>query len=524
MNGARNYLLAVAALAGLFLAACSAPTSAPVPPAGRGRALRLDESRWELQTLNGAPLVAGSAIDIRFVNQDEIGGSVDCNGYGGTYSRSDEGDFRLTDRVHHTEFACERLAAADSQETAYYQALAAAAAYGVLTTDDGPPALTFYDENGAPLLAFHEREAPLLDAALAGDWLLQELNGDPLLPGTQIRLGFDQDRYDVLVDGYGGCNLYGGTLDAANEGSLRAGEIFHHERNCHEPPGVMLQERAYLDALQAATGYEAGDDALVMADESGEVRLRFRRQEDAVADAATLPGSAWRLTSASGELPAAETALVFLDGSLGLARYDGCAGYLFSYQAGGDQGDSDDFRIFGGQALPNEGCADPGEALAYVLPDGYVHRFGLEDKVLTLLFDDGRELVYEPLPGDGALEGGEWRLLAFVTVEALDVPFPRVTAPQPDLPPRLRFEAGSVRGNAGCNDFSAPYEATGNDLSFGELVVTEMICEGPAELVAQEERWLAELVQAGRALVAGDLLWIETGDDRALLLARAAGE
>jgi heat shock protein HslJ len=215
--------------------------------------------------------------------------------------------------------------------------------------------------------------------------------------------------------------------------------------------------------------------------------------------------------------------MVFLDDSLGLARYGACAGYLFSYRAGADEGDSDDFRIFGSQALPNVGCPDPGEALDTVLPDGYVHSFALEGNTLTLLFEDGRELVYEPLPGDPGLEGGEWQLLAFVTVEALDVPFPRITAPQPDLPPRLRFEGGSLQGSAGCNDFSAPHADDGASLSVGEMVVTEVICEGPAELIIQEERFLAELPQAGRVLVAGDLLWIETGDDRALLLSRVAG-
>lgn len=524
MNGPRRFRLVCAALVALLLAACSPSRTDRVPAAERGRALRLDESRWELQTLNGAPLVAGASIDIRFVNNDEIGGSVDCNGYGSTYRRSDEGDFRLTDRVHHTEFDCERLAEADSQEAAYYEVLARAASYGVVTTDGGPPALTFYDEAGVPLLTFHEREAPLLDAALAGDWFLEELNGDPLLPGTQIRVSFEQDRYDVLADGYAGCNYYGGPVAQASEGMLRMDALEMSARDCPAPAGVMLQERAYLDELQAAAVYEVSGVALAVAGESGEVLLRFRRQDEAAADAAALPGSAWRLVSASGEPPAAEIEFVFLDGRLGLARHDGCAGYLFSYQAGGEGSASDDFRVFGGQALPNVGCPDPGEALAYVLPDGYVRSFGLTGSTLTLLFDDGRELAYEPLARGATLEGGEWALLAFVTVEELDIPFPRVAAPQPDLPPRLRFESGGVRGTAGCNDFTAPYETTGGTLSVGALEVSEMVCEGPAELMAQEERFLAEFPQAGRALVAGNLLWIETGENRALLFARSPGE
>lgn len=526
MNRIPIGLLALATIAGLCLAACAGPLDDPAPvpspAADRGRALNLDESRWELQTLNGAPLLSGTSITARFVNGVEMGGEVDCNSYGTTYSTGDGGEFRLTGRVHHTEFACDRSAQADSQEVAYYEALARVASYGVVTIDDDPPALTFYNEAGVPLLAFHEREAPRLDAALAGDWLLQELNGDPLLPGTQIRLAFAQDRYDVLVDGFSGCNFYGGPALQAMEGLLRMEQVEMTARDCPAPAGVMLQEKAYQDALQAAATYEVSDDTLIIAGESGEVLLRFRRQEDAVADAEALPGSAWRLNLAFGEPPAAETVVVFLDDSLGLARYDGCAGYLFSYRAGGD--DADDFRIFGSQALPNVGCPDPGEALQYVLPDAFVHSFGLEGDYLILLFENGHELVYGPLPDGAPLEGGDWRLLAFVTVEELDVPFPRVAAPQPDLPPRLRFEAGTVQGHAGCNDFSAPYEVGDGALAVGDLVVTDMLCEGPAELMAQEERFLAELAQAGRALVAGDLLWIETGENNALLFDRTAGD
>jgi heat shock protein HslJ len=517
-------------LVALLLAGCNGATTPdppePVPLRERGEPLPLDETRWELQTMRGEPLVPESAITIHFVNTNEISGGVDCNSYATTYTAGGAAGFRLTERIHRTQFDCPRPPAAGEQEAAFYEALAAAGSYGVLPGDETPAVLTFYDVGDSPLLTFHERQAPALDPALAGDWVLQSLDGSAPLPATQIRLSFDSDRYDVRVGGYAGCNIYGGTLLRASEGRLQVAEIFSNARDCHEPPGIMLQEQAYHDALGEITAYDLSGDQLSLFAESDAARLVFTREEAGVADPAALPGTAWRLLSAFGDTPAAETIVIFLDESLGLARYDACAGYLFSYRAGGDDTMSDDLAIFGGQALPNEDCPDPGPAIDYVLPDGYVHSFRLAESTLSLLYQNGRELVYEPLPAGTALEGGEWRLLAFVTVADLDIPFPRVTAPQPDLPPRLHFDEGGVRGYTGCNDVIASYEigAGTQVLTMGELEVTEEQCEGPAELLAQETRFLEDLATAGRYLLAPGTLWLETGDDSALLFARLGGD
>lgn len=537
MKEARPATLSVALLllTVVLLGACSGPSSTaepvPTPLPARGEMLPLDESRWELQSLRGEGLVPETVVTIRFVNSSEIAGAVDCNSYASTYEAGGAVGFRLTSRVHFTQFDCPRSPAGLTQESSYYEALAAAGGYGVQRPAAQPAILTLYDATGAPLLTFHERQAPALDPALAGDWLLQTIDGSQTLPGTQLRLSIDSDRYDVRIDGYAGCNLYGGTLLQASAGSFQVAEVFSNARDCVEPPGVMLQEQAYHDALQAVASYTFSGDTLTLTAASGPASLIFARDEGAVADPGALPGTTWRLTSAFGETPAADTVLIFLDGALGLARYDGCAGYLFSYQAGGESGVSDDLTIFGAQALPNEGCPDPGQALAYVLPDGYVHSFRVDESGLSLLFENSRELFYEPLESGESLEGGEWVLLAFVTVAELDILVPRVTAPQPDLPPRLRFEAGTLRGNAGCNDYLAPYEipAGTSELVVGEMVATEMVCEAPAELMAQERNYLAALANASRTFVAADLLWLETGESSALLFARdlndaAAGE
>jgi len=53
----------------------------------------------------------------------------------------------------------------------------------------------------------------------------------------------------------------------------------------------------------------------------------------------------------------------------------------------------------------------------------------------------------------------------------------------PDKKPELRFDIPGARvsGNTGCNSLSGPVNISGNTLSFGALVTTEMACKGNGE-------------------------------------------
>lgn len=59
------------------------------------------------------------------------------------------------------------------------------------------------------------------------------------------------------------------------------------------------------------------------------------------------------------------------------------------------------------------------------------------------------------------------------------------------------FSDGQISGLASCNDYSGSY-TVGDDGSFkvGELVVTEMACSGPEDIMVQEQRFLDALMAA----------------------------
>jgi len=108
--------------------------------------------------------------------------------------------------------------------------------------------------------------ADLLDT----EWVLIALNGNALIEDTQITLNFEQ----VSLDGSAGCNTYGGSYTASEDG-LRLSGVYATEMACPEPKGILDQEKAYLDALNAAARYRVDGDRLEVYDEAGAEILVF---------------------------------------------------------------------------------------------------------------------------------------------------------------------------------------------------------------------------------------------------------
>jgi heat shock protein HslJ len=101
-------------------------------------------------------------------------------------------------------------------------------------------------------------------------WLLQELNGGPVLEGTLLTAEFSSAQ----IVGLAGCNSF----NAPWQGSLSSfslGEASVTRSTCPEPEGVMEQESAYLAALAASTQGEITDGQLVLSSPDGGVILRY---------------------------------------------------------------------------------------------------------------------------------------------------------------------------------------------------------------------------------------------------------
>ncbi len=91
-----------------------------------------------------------------------------------------------------------------------------------------------------------------------GTWKLVSLNGNPVIEGTGLTLGFEEDR----VFGNSGCNSFGGSY-ALNGSSLEFDELATTLMACADE-AVMAQESSYLAALNAVETMEAGEEGLVL--------------------------------------------------------------------------------------------------------------------------------------------------------------------------------------------------------------------------------------------------------------------
>ncbi len=73
---------------------------------------------------------------------------------------------------------------------------------------------------------------------------------------------------DGSFNGNGGCNKFFGNLETTDDG-ISMGEIGSTRMAC--PPEIMDLETAFLQALQATTGFELGDQSLRLVSAEGDV-------------------------------------------------------------------------------------------------------------------------------------------------------------------------------------------------------------------------------------------------------------
>jgi heat shock protein HslJ len=108
-------------------------------------------------------------------------------------------------------------------------------------------------------------------------WILQSLYGRAPLEDTSITLNFSEGF------GYGeaGCNPYFNGDETMKykisaHGALKI-YFVNAVRLCPSPPGIMEQEKTYLDALHSVARYTLREDRLELKDESGDIILVFTK-------------------------------------------------------------------------------------------------------------------------------------------------------------------------------------------------------------------------------------------------------
>ena len=83
--------------------------------------------------------------------------------------------------------------------------------------------------------------------------------------------------------------------------------------------------------------------------------------------------------------------------------------------------------------------------------------------------------------------------------------------------PTITFGGGQAFGSASCNYWGAAYTVDGNNLSFGEVEITEIMCETPSGIMAQEDAFVQLLNEAERFDIQDNRLTIFTSSAETLV-------
>lgn len=225
-------------------------------------------------------------------------------------------------------------------------------------------------------------------------WILTSLYGSDLLAGTNITLEFAHGR----ASGFAGCNAYGGPYTATVAGALETPVLELTAQLCEGPPGVMEQEKAFMEAWQDGIAYRLVDDRLEIDDATGKTVLVFMRREEYPMDPADLVGTAWRLVSTNGQPPVeGSTVTLAFDDSSHASGHAGCRDYTVTYEASGD-----DIRFPFQSMEGDDACLDQ-DALyrqegAYTDALTWATNYRLGDGWFELFTARGEVLLFEPLP------------------------------------------------------------------------------------------------------------------------------
>jgi len=121
-------------------------------------------------------------------------------------------------------------------------------------------------------------------------------------------------------------------------------------------------------------------------------------------------------------------------------------------------------------------------------------------------------------PVNTSLDGSSWTLRSYQddTGETINI-LPRSTI-------TAHFQANTVTGIAGCNNYNASYQASRNKLSFGSVAATKKICNTPLGIMQQENAFLNALNSTTSYKLKSNSLEMTDSRGNTLLVFRKATE
>jgi heat shock protein HslJ len=337
---------------------------------------------------------------------------------------------------------------------------------------------------------------PQVSIPLEGtEWTLASLRGGEPLAGSALTLAFYPERY---MEGSAGCNSFGVDYTASGQGFDLA-ELHRTDFECDEPPGVMAQDEAFFEALSSIAAYRASEDRLEFDNAEGETILGYARRVPAAVDPA-LRDTEWLLTSLLGDSLLDGSRITLNLGGEGFDGYAGCNNYGGEYEAadGGILRIPEIFQTEMDCPSP-EGITEQETAYiqalrssaSYRLTDGRLEISDARGETI-LVFAQKDEFGTDP----GALLRTVWRLVSMDGESLGEGPAFTLAFHSEDI----------LGGHAGCRDYLATYQATGDDLTLLVEAMFDAGCRVEDADLEQEGQFLGVLApKADLRLSAGQL-------------------
>ena len=372
---------------------------------------------------------------------------------------------------------------------------------------------------------------PTIQVPDGSTWILQGLDGSPLIEGTFAWLNVDGHTFT----GFDGCNNFGGRSEDGTPVAGAGGEFTLPPAastliGCQFPHGILDQADSYLELLRLGERFSVDGDRLEIVDSTGAARLVFVRQVPLSGRPAELPGTQWQLVGeGKGGDDVKAATLAFVDEHL-VAGTTGCRGYVASYDSsGGRLG----FPAISMMEYEVSSCSeemreregrftdDLSQALEYSVSE--------EEGAMRLMIrtSRGKTVTFSPLANEiESVFDVVWYLTAFVSVgqRDSDMGLLRTSRLIPGTEMTVRFSEGAVGGSAGCNSYGSQPESGGilvnedGTFDLGDDIGRSLgLCTDPAGIMEQEKRYMELIPKFERYRIYGSLLVVHTEDGTILL-------
>jgi len=218
----------------------------------------------------------------------------------------------------------------------------------------------------------------------------------------------------------------------------------------------------------------------------------------------TLDGTGWLLSELNNQavLPGTQPSLFFEKDSL--HGSDGCNQFSGSYTTDGK-------RITIGEDIASTmmACEEPimQQASAYITALTQAATYRVTNQELILLDASGKTLV-NFTPQNRELSGTSWIVTGYNNGNQAVV--------SPILGSTLIVDfssGGKLSGSAGCNNYTAAYEVSEENLRISSIAVTRMTCAEPEGVMEQESWFLKALEMAVTYRMEGDKLEMRTAEN-----------